>query len=80
MGKDKFVIGYVSGVAFKKEDWFLRPPSPISSPLGEDIPADDFGFADDCPANPIARIFERRRKILLLPGEKAGMREDVAPT
>jgi hypothetical protein len=35
------------------------------------------GFADDRVANPIARISVRRRTILLLLGEKAGMREVV---
>src|ERR1017187_4815812 len=32
-------------------------------------------FADDRPANPVARISDRRRMVLLLLWEKAGMRE-----
>ena len=35
------------------------------------------GFADDRPANSAARISVRRETILLLLGEKAGMREVV---
>jgi hypothetical protein len=34
-------------------------------------------FADERPANPVTRILKRRRTVLLLLGEKAGMREDV---
>jgi len=37
----------------------------------------DSDFADDRPANPIAGFSMRRQTILLLLGEKAGMREDV---
>jgi hypothetical protein len=40
----------------------------------------DSGFADDCPAHPVAGFSMRRRTILLLLGEKAGMREDVIPS
>ena len=43
------------------------------------MPVDDFHFANNCPANPVAQIFVRRWTIHLLLGEKAGMREDVAP-
>jgi hypothetical protein len=36
------------------------------------------GFATECPANPIAAFSNRRRMILLLLGEKAGMRESLS--
>src|ERR1035441_9759196 len=35
---------------------FLRPPSPVSSPPGEDNAANGFWQAEICPANPVARI------------------------
>ena len=38
-------------------DLILRPPSPVSSPQGEDILARDFRLAEDCPANSVARHF-----------------------
>ena len=50
----------------------LNPlPQERKSPLA------DSGFADDCPANPVAGFSKRRRTILLLLGEKAGLRESV---
>ena len=39
-----------------------------------------FGFADDCPANPVAQITQQRRMILPLPGERAGERASVELT
>jgi hypothetical protein len=39
-----------------------------------------FGFVNGHPANSIAGFSKRRRKILLLLGEKAGMREEVVFT
>jgi hypothetical protein len=35
------------------------------------------GFANECPINPIPGFSKTRRTILLLLGEKAGMREGV---
>jgi len=34
------------------EKFVLRSPLPVSSPPGEDMPSDDFGFIIDRPANP----------------------------
>jgi hypothetical protein len=33
---------------------FLQPPSPVSSPQGEDITEQDFRLWEDHPANPVA--------------------------
>ena len=33
----------------------LRPPSPVSSPQGEDMPERDFRLAEDYPSNPVVR-------------------------
>ena len=43
------------------------------------MPMMNFCFANDRSANPVAGISMSRRIILLLLGEKAGMREDVNP-
>jgi hypothetical protein len=40
-------------------------------------PQSGFGFVDECSANSVAGFSEKRRTILLLLGEKAGMREVV---
>ena len=45
------------------------------SPKEKERQADISGFADDCPANPVARMFKDAETLLLLLGEKAGMRE-----
>ena len=37
-------------------DWFARPPSPKSSPPGEDFTGHAFWFANDSHANPAVRI------------------------
>jgi hypothetical protein len=65
-------------MVLRKQSLFRRSPSPVSSPSGEDIPKHDFWLAKDRPANSVTRISANRRMILLLLGEKAGMREVVA--
>jgi hypothetical protein len=40
------------------------------------LPGDVSGFSIDRPANPVVGIFKDAATILLLLGEKAGMRED----
>ena len=50
------------------------------SPGEKEQPLFISGFANTCPANPAARISVRRITILLLLGEKAGMRECVHQT
>ena len=49
-------------------------------PRGEDFTHHAFWFANDRTANPVAGFSVRRRKILLLLREKAGLREDVKQT
>ena len=53
----------------------LTPPSPWPYP-GRELPGDVSGFSIDRPANPVVGIFKDAATILLLLGEKAGMRED----
>jgi hypothetical protein len=47
------------------------------SPRGEGTARGVSGFANEYPANPVAGFSKRRRTILLLLGEKAGMRASV---
>jgi hypothetical protein len=48
------------------------------SPGEKESQLNRIGFAEARPANPVADFSKRRRTFLLLFGEKAGMREDVA--
>jgi len=41
-----------------KEMCFDARPHLLSSPPGEEMAAGGSGFADECPANPVARIFK----------------------
>jgi hypothetical protein len=57
----------------------FRPPSPVSSPQGEDITLRISGFAKT-PAPIQSQIDDETwGTFLLLPGEKAGMRAGVQP-
>lgn len=47
------------------------------SPGEKEQRLDSYGFASDCPANPVAGFRVRRRTILFSFGAKAGIREVV---
>jgi hypothetical protein len=47
---------------------FLARPHPDLLPRGEGTASGVSGFANECPANPIAAFSKKRRTILLLPG------------
>jgi hypothetical protein len=55
----------------------LRPPSPVSSPQGEDITLHVSGFAKTLAPIQPQIDGETQGAFLLLPGEKAGMRAGV---
>jgi hypothetical protein len=56
----------------------LRPPSPfILSPEERKSLSVDSGFANERPQIQLRVFSKERQTILLLLGEKAGMREDV---
>jgi hypothetical protein len=62
-------------------DWFYVRPHLSSSPPGEEIAAGRFSFFRLTVRQIPSREFSRRqRAILLLPGEKAGLREVVTPS
>jgi hypothetical protein len=61
----------------KNKNGVLARPQPDPALREEGTARSDFGFADEPAANSVAGISVGRRTILLLLGEKAGMREDV---
>ena len=59
----------------------LCPPSPVSSPPGEDFNQSHFRFVRQRVRTIQPQVFPKKLgAFLLLLGEKAGMREDVKPT
>jgi hypothetical protein len=59
-------------------EWFFTSALNLTfSPGEKEQPQAGSGFADDCPANPVAGFAERRRIIHPLLEERAGVRTDV---
>jgi hypothetical protein len=58
----------------QKKQSVFSPPSPVSSPPGEDILLADSVLADDGAARAVSGFTNRRPMIHPLPGERAGVR------
>jgi hypothetical protein len=73
---------FASGSAHGLQNNLLAPvfdarPHPSLLPQEKESPLYAWMLSADHPANPVAGFSKRRRMILLLLGEKAGLREDV---
>ena len=81
-GKGVSWMRFASGSAHGLQNSLLAPvfdarPQPDLLPQEKEAPLHACLLSADRPANPVAGFSKRRRMILLLLGEKAGMREDV---